>query len=210
MARLWTTLACAATLGAACAAAQPARPPTPRASRPAAPRCTWEPLEGREAGLRLLVQRCDRGADTYVLSFRGPVLERHRPANDTIFGGHYVLEVFTKPADQPIEEAIRERFVLPLEPEARAGCEVRPVERWSPRLGEGKVALTIVATGAYRAALADPARGKDFGCGDHGEQDETTYFEYHPAESRTRYAHVVYGWSGEPPLFDERSLLFRE
>ncbi len=156
----------------------------------------------------MLVARCDAPERRYTFSIRGNALEQHRPADDRTFNGPTVLEVFTKPPDERIEDAIWRRFVEPLGHDARKGCRVVRLRR-SP-LERGKVALTVVPVGAYARRIArEQRRGpRDFGCGVRGRQQALTYFEYHPGESRTTFAWVVYGWESEKPLFDERSIQF--
>lgn len=179
----------------------------PMASRaPMAKDCAWKSFEDKGLGIRLLVQDCPQPNAHYVFSAHGNRLEQHRPADDNTFNGPLVLEMFSKPAAQPIEQAIAAQFIAELPAEARASCKVEALTR--PGFGKDKLAFTLVPTGAYKAEidkeLAEEPR--DFGCGDYGMDQATTYFEYHPAESKTRFAFVVYGM--DEPLFDERSLVF--
>lgn len=178
----------------------------PAASRPAGAGCEWRPFESRALGIRLLREECHAPDIGYVFSVVENRIEQHRPADDRIFGSHVVLEVFRKPAGQDIGQAIAEQFIAKLPPEARASCKVRVLDR--PLLGRGKVALTLMPTGRYGEKIAAELRQypRDFGCGDYGRTQGTTYFEYHPGESRTRFAFVVYGM--DEPLFDEKSIEF--
>ena len=115
-------------------------------------------------------------------------------------------EVLSKPADQSLEEAIRESFVTPLEPEARASCEVRNSTEGPPP-GRDKIIVEIVPTGRYeKKIMHDLERNgpRDFGCGPFGKGQGTTYFEYHPFEDRTKYLYVIYGM--DAPLFDENTI----
>lgn len=83
------------------------------------------------------------------------------------------------------------------------------VERIRRRgFGSDKRLYTLVPTDEYRDQVYAELRQypRDFGCGPFGEGQGSTYFEYHPNESLTRYAFVIYGM--DEPLFDERSLVF--
>src|SRR5262245_22737182 len=94
--------------------------------RSASKGCKWVPFESTSLGLKLQVEDCP-GSNHYEFSTSGNNIERHRPSDDTIFGSHQIIEVFTKSASQPIEEAIRKQFIEKLEPKARKGCKVVPV-----------------------------------------------------------------------------------
>lgn len=180
--------------------------PAAKASRPAWESCEWKPFDSPALGLSLLVQQCTKPSAHYVFSAKGNRLEQHRPSDDRTFGGPLVLEMYSKPAAQSIEQAITEQFIAKLPAEARASCRVEAVTR--PALGAGKQAFTLVPTGEYKAKIDKELseEPRDFGCGEYGKDQGTTYFEYHPGESRTRFAFVVYGM--DEPLFDERSLRF--
>jgi hypothetical protein len=178
----------------------------PAASRPAVAGCEWKPFESKALGIRLLREECQAPDMRYVFSVVKNRIEQHRPADDRIFGSHVVLEVFRKKPEQDIKQAIAEQFIAKLPPEARASCKVKVLDR--PRLGTGKVVLTLMPTGRYAEKIAAELKEypRDFGCGDYGRTQGTTYFEYHPDESRARFAFVVYGM--DVPLFDDNSIQF--
>jgi hypothetical protein len=173
------------------------------AQRPPEPGCAWRPFTG--LGLSLKVQDCSDPGLRYVFSVKGDWIEQHRPSDDATFGAHQVIRVLTKPAQMPIEQAVL-AFARPtLPPEAHGACAVVRAER-SPLKGKGKVALTLMPTGAYAKKIDSDLQDepRDFGCGEYGADQPVTYFEYHPAESRTRFLYVVYG--EDAPLFDEQSI----
>ncbi|MFT3806328.1 hypothetical protein [Arenimonas sp.] len=179
----------------------------PVASRPAlAKECQWKPFEDAGLGVSLLVQDCPQPNAHYVFSAKGNRLEQHRPADDNTFGGPLVLEMFRKKKGETIEQAIATRFIAKLPAEAKASCKVEALAR--PGFGKDRLAFTLVPTGAYKAKIDKELseEPRDFGCGAYGKDQATTYFEYHPAESKTRFAFVVYGM--DEPLFDEQSLKF--
>jgi hypothetical protein len=176
----------------------------PRASRPAEKNCQWKTFHSRSLGVSLLVENCVDPYAHYVYSVVGNRIEQHRPADDRTYGGPLMMEFYTKPAEQSIEKAIAARFVARLPREARLSCRVVPYhERRDTRLR-----YTIMPTGAYAkkiyAELAQYPR--DFGCGDYGAGQSDMYFEYHPAESLTRFVFVDAGQ--DEPLFDQESIRF--
>lgn len=178
------------------------------ASRDPEPGCTWQPFESRELGIRLLVQDCADPRAKYVFSARDGWLEQHRPADDMTFGSSRVIRVLSKPADQPIETAIRAQFIATLaEREAQASCKVVPAKETAVKRG-GKRLFELVPTGAYEKKILRELQKepRDFGCGDYGKGQSTVYFEYHPAESKTRFLWVDAGQ--DAPLFDENSIEF--
>ena len=191
--------------GAMCLAATAALADAPR---PPEPGCTWQPYESAELGLRLLVQDCADPNAKYVFSAKDGWLEQHRPADDRTFGSHRIIRVLTKPASQSVEAAIHEQFVATLpDKAARASCKVAPAKDTAVR-GKDKQVFELVPTGAYEKTILRELRKepRDFGCGEYGKGQAAVYFEYHPAESKTRFLWVDAGQ--DTPLFDENSITF--
>jgi hypothetical protein len=183
------------------------------ASRPPEPGCTWKRHEFKDLGVRLLFQDCKNPDQPYELSVKDNRLEMHRPSNDVIFGSRCLLEVFSKPAKQSIKDAIKDNFVDKIELQdkveehlARESCRVTAFSNVALR-GD-KVTLTIMPSGKYGKRIDKELKEgpRDFGCGQYGRGQSWTYFEYHPLESVTKYAFVVYGQ--DAPLLDENSIEF--
>ena len=178
-------------------------------SRHADPGCAWKPFESPELGIKLLVQDCTDPSAHYVFSAKDGWLEQHRPSDDTTYGSPRVIRVLAKPADQPIEAAIRQQFIDTLaDKTARASCKVAPDKETAVK-GAGKQVFELVPTGAYAKKINCASCGKeprDFGCGDYGKGQATLYFEYHPGESKTKFIWVDAGQ--DAPLFDENSIEF--
>jgi hypothetical protein len=121
----------------------------------------------------------------------------------------------TKPADQSVEAAIHQRFIATLaDQRARAACKVAPIKKGEFRqstgavLSAGKLLFELVPTDAYARWIdRELQKGpRDFGCGDYGKGQKIVYFEYHPAQSKTKFLFVNYGY--DAPLFDENSIEF--
>ena len=180
------------------AAAEPARAPDPG--------CRWEKFESASLGIRLPVENCSDPRMHYVFSTNGDWLEQHRPSDDTTFGSHQIIRVLNKPADRPIEAAIRQQFIATLpDKAARASCKVAAAGQTGVR-GAGKILVEIVPSGAYARMIARQLKEapRDFGCGDYGKGQANLYFEYHPAQSKTTYLWVDAGQ--DAPLFDQNSI----
>jgi hypothetical protein len=170
--------------------------------------CAWKPFESAELGIKLLVEDCTDPRAHYVFSAKDGWVEQHRPSDETTYGSPRVIQVLSKPADQPIEAAIREQFIATMtDKEAKASCTVARAKQTGVK-GAGKQVFELVPTGAYAKKIERELRKepRDFGCGEYGKGQSTVYFEYHPAESKTRFLWVDAGQ--EAPLFDENSLAF--
>ena len=178
--------------------AAPSRPPYDAS-------CRWAPFASTELGLRLWVVDCP-GEYRYEFKAVEDRLEQHRPADDRTFGSHVALQMFRKPAEQPIEEALKQRFIATLPVPARDSCQVERIRRRG--MSDAKQLFTLVPTGNYRDEIHAELQKypRDFGCGAYGKAQDDTYFEYHPGESKTQFAFVIYGM--DEPLFDEKSLIF--
>src|ERR1700722_2657338 len=186
--------------GLSAQAAQPSRPPEQGHG------CVWKPFESQELGIRLLVQDCTDPNIHYEFSTKDGWLEEHRPSDPVTFGPSQIIRVLRKPADQPIVAAIQEQFVAPLtDKEAKASCKVRPFKNVEVK-GKSKQLFTIMPTGAYAKKIDKELQQepRDFGCGEFGAGQATTYFEYHPAESKTKFLYVNTGQ--DEPLFDQASI----
>ena len=202
MTRIWPAL----LLVVAVLGVRPAPTAAPEPSRAPDPGCNWENFESPSLGIRLRVENCSDPSMHYVFSANGDWLEQHRPSDDTTFGSHQVIRVMTKPAEQPIEAAIRRQFIATLtEKAARASCKVARARDTGVN-GNGKILLEIVPFGAYARKIERELKDepRDFGCGDYGKGQATLYFEYHPAESTTKYLWVDAGQ--DDPLFDRNSI----
>ncbi len=169
--------------------------------------CVWQPFVSRPAGVALLVQECGEGHGWVFTADAGGVYQTGRtpPGSSSIGPVKKIIEMYTKPAAQDVTAAVTDRFVRTLPQAAqRTGCVVQPTNRM--RLGPGKQAFVIAPDAGY-AAEAQAMQQAGPGarpCGDHGLADAVWYFEYHPAESQTRYLFVVVGQ--DAPTFDEQSI----
>jgi len=186
----------------AATAAEPSRPPMEGFG------CSWKPFESKELGIRLLVQDCTDPRAHYEFSVKDSWLEQHRPSDPMTFGASQIVRVLTKPADQKIEDAIAEQFIATLtDKDAKASCKVQPFKNAAVK-GKGKLLFTIMPTGAYTKKIDKELKQepRDFGCGDYGAGQSTTYFEYHPGETKTKFLWVDSGI--DDPLFDQASIEF--
>jgi hypothetical protein len=192
------------------------------ASRDAGAACAWKPYEFKELGVRLLFKDCSDSAAHYELHQEGDWIKMRRPANPVTFGSQYLIRVLSKPADQDIAEAIRKQFVTKIvihdspdrrknsidQKAARKQCDVFLKAQWNedplvqrfdilPKPGKYKRQID-------RALQKEP---RDFGCGEYGAGQSSTYFEYHPQQSKTKLIYVNFGWDDDA-LFDENTIVF--
>lgn len=175
-------------------------------SRPAWKGCAWQPFESAELGIRLLVQDCADPSGHYVFSAKDGWLEQHRPSDDRTYGSHQIIRVLMKPADQTIQDAIRQQFVATLsDKQAAASCKVRPFKNPDVHAKDKRL-FEIMPTGAYAKSIDKKLQEgpDDIGCGEFGGGHGTAYFEYHPAASKTKFLYVETGQ--DEPLFDEDSI----
>jgi hypothetical protein len=181
-------------------AAQPSRPPEKDFG------CVWQPFESQELGIRLLVQNCTAPEMHYEFSAKDGWLEEHRLSDPVTFNPAQIIRVLNKPADEKIEDAITQQFVATLTDKvAKASCKARPFKNPEVK-GNGKQLFTIMPTGAYAKKIDKELQKepRDFGCGEFGTGQSTAYFEYHPAESKTKFLYVDTGQ--DEPLFDQDSI----
>lgn len=185
------------------------------------PGCTWKLHEFRDLGVRINYKSCDSSQSQWELRQKDDWIMQHRLGDDVIFGSHYLIRVFTKPADQSIEDAIREQVISKIEVNewksklrnlkdqklARKACEPIEVERHF-RNTEAKIRLELYPKdGPYRRSIERDLRSfpRNFGCGAYGAGQGSRYFEYHPQASKTRFIFVEFGWD-EDAMFEENSI----
>ncbi len=181
----------------------PPRARTLLPSRPQGNGCVWKPFEAPALGIRMLVQNCSEPDWRYVFAVSGNAIFVKSGAAKN----EKIVELFTKPAEQSLGDAIEEAFIQKLTGEAKASCQVRVVKDSLVVLSE-QVIVDIAPTGAYGVRIADEAREgrRDLGCGDYGaNKDGTQYFVYHPDEDKTRYLFVAQ--PENKSLFDQDSIL---
>lgn len=179
-----------------------------QASRAPRAGCGWRPFSDATLGIRLLVESCAPGASAAHFAARGAEIVDIADGDDA--RGTPVVQVFSKPALEPIDAAIRARFFPQMVPRMRAGCRVRrgassdpgdpPSADASPETWE------IVPTESYQEATAKwrAAEPNAMVCGPYGQRNGRGYFEFHPDVSTTRYLFV---WLGaDAPRFDEQSI----
>lgn len=191
-------------------------------SRDAGAGCTWKPYEFKELGVRLLFKDCEDPAAHYELHREGDWIKMRRPSDPVTFGSQYLIRVLTKPADQGITESIQKQFVEQIvindstdksknkrdQFVARKQCGVIVKAQWNddPLLQRFEI---MPKPGKYKRQIDRQLQKepRDFGCGEYGAGQSTTYFEYHPQQSKTKFIYVNFGWD-EDALFDEKTIVF--
>ncbi len=174
--------------------------------------CVWEAYIDDHKGLKLWYQNCSQPSAHYVLSWNNDILEQHRPSDDVKFGSSTVLEMYTKPVQYTIEQAIADQFISKSEKAERDNCRV--VKDDTPPARPGVEYYRIIPTDSYEKLVIEAFNKKnpnggipyDTICGEHGKwASGDAYFEYHPIEAPNRFLFVVVGQ--DEPLFDEKSIV---
>lgn len=169
--------------------------------------CKWQSYEFKKPGVSFLFQECKNSNAHYEITVKGDWIEEHRPSDDKTFGSHQIIQLFEKSASQTLDEAIQEKIISKLMGEAKKDC--KPVSPKKSLLADKrKIVRIVIPTGDYAKKIAkepvEGPRGSD--CGQYGYSEGEVYFEYHPEESKTKFAFVIYGM--DEPLFDENSIRF--
>lgn len=180
--------------------------------RPANDGCKWEAHDYKKMGLKLWYQNCKDPSAHYVLSWNKNVLEEHRPADDTTYGGPAILELNQKPDNVTAAAAITNMYVSKLTDIERENCSVVPyttAQETPAGIERYKIVPTIEyeqeVVNAFNQENPDGGVPYDVICGDHGKASEgEAYFEYHPAEATNKFLYVIVGQ--DTPLFDENSI----
>jgi hypothetical protein len=168
------------------------------------PGCEWRGSVDPSIRLYLLVQECTEGAHKYsFLAYGNAIYQVPASAGGEIAKGKRIVEVFEKPAGQPIAEALQEQFIAKLPSPAKEGCLVRSPAAGVKVADPTKSTYEIVPGPAYKGGSEAGSRP----CGDYGKADSPMYFEYHPRESRVRFLFVNAG--GDPPMFDAQAIRLR-
>lgn len=164
------------------------------------PGCTWKMFESAELGIRMPVQECSKPSDHYVFSVEDNKVVHVLPVDKE---PTVAVEVFTKPADQPIREAIKERFIDTLPGGFNKTCVVD-----SPSGTTSQKERFVIKPNEARMKIIEKEAGTDMPdyseCGDHAINYAITYFEYQPERSKTTYFYVYGGQDQQP--FDEGSI----
>ncbi len=184
--------------------------------------CVWKPYAFKELGVRLLFKDCKDPAAHYELHQEGDWIKMRRPSDPVTFGSQYLLRVLSKPAEQAITDAIQKQFVAQIvindatdlrknkrdQIAARKQCSVIPKAQWNDDILTQRFEI-MPKPGKYQRQIdRELQQGpRDFGCGEYGAGQATTYFEYHPQQSKTKFIYVNFGWDDDA-LFDEKTIEF--
>ena len=175
-------------------------------STPAGVDCIWKPFESPTLGLKMLVQECAMPERQYTLRAQGNAIYFRPKGGDRTVREEKIIEVFTKPLDVPIQNAIHQRFVIPSTAYRNAGCEVRDI-RDLLFLGREQITLDIFPIGQYGYPSELTGKGDAYSvCGDYGfKPDNSRYFSFHPDEDKTKYLFI--SLPANKSLFDPLSIM---
>lgn len=175
-------------------------------SSPTGVDCAWKTFDSPTLGLKMLVEDCASPERQYVFRAEGNVIYVRAKAGDLARQEHKIIEVFTKPADLPIRNAIYQRFVIPVPAYQTAGCQVRNMHDLL-FLEREQITLDIFPLGQYGYPSELSGKSDAYSvCGDYGfKADGSRFFSFHPDEDKTKY--IFISMPGNKSLFDPLNIL---
>lgn len=175
-------------------------------STPAGVDCAWKTFDSPSLGLKMLVQQCAAPERQYTLRTQGNAIYLRAKAGDGAGREQKIIEVFAKPVDVPIQNAIHQRFVAPSAAYKNAGCDVRDIQDLL-FLGREQITLDIFPIGQYGYPSELTGKGDAYSvCGDYGfKPDNSRFFSFHPDEDKTKYLFI--SMPANKSLFDPLSIL---
>jgi hypothetical protein len=168
--------------------------------------CTWQPVQNKSLGISMLTEQCN--PPVYSFSVIGNYIEQEN-VNGPLYASETrkAIEIFTKPANQKIEDAIKTQFINNLPRTFSKTCIV-VTETYN--LGNNATERYLIEPNSARKAILDKEAGTDIPdyseCGTYAfDPDGEAYFEYQPNNSKTKFMFVSIGNGGEP-YFDQDSI----
>lgn len=171
--------------------------------------CSWKTISDKVVGVEMFAQDCDFGFRKIRFEPSPKDASIYSVMIDTAPGSkesrEALIVVFKKPAGEAIEASIR-RVASPKAPAARRPrCKVLPAK--DAGLPKGHLAYAYAPDDEEKLVAEAHGDIPELPCGEYGlDFDSQSYFEYHPSESKTRFAMVFIGQ--DEPLFDEKTLKF--
>jgi hypothetical protein len=170
-------------------------------SRSADAGCKWKPFEDQKVGIRMLTEDCS--PQQYTYSILNNSIERQNIASPSL-PKEKIVEIFTKPAAQTIQNAIQKQFIDTLPGTFSKTCSVIKNEK----ILNDSERYSIEPNPARKAILNTEAKSdipNYSECGEYAtDPDSEQYFEYQPNNSTTKFMFI---WVGqETPSFDEDSI----
>ena len=175
-------------------------------STPAGVDCEWKPFDSPSLGLKMLVQQCGSAVRQYIFRTQGNAIFFRAKAGEQAGREQKIIEIFAKPVDAPVQNAIHQRFVAPSQAYRNAGCEVRDI-RDLLFLGREQITFDIFPIGQYGYPSELTERGEAYSvCGDYGfKADNSRFFTFHPDEDKSKYLFI--SMPANKSLFDPLSIL---
>lgn len=142
--------------------------------------CESTLFSSKQIGITVPFQQCQED-DPFSLRAVGNTLYlvRRSAVQAAVRSGLPVLDYFKKNADETADQAISRQFVSAQD--AANGCRVAPVN------------IKGVTSDAKQTFEVVDSVGSGEGCGEFGGAPKQQYFEYHPAESKTRFLFIRRG-----------------
>jgi hypothetical protein len=186
------------------APAAPGYPPI-HASHPAMDGCWWVPFLSHNFGFEAAIQTCGK-KETTTLVFeneKGIVIKYQ---GNAAIEPEQICVVETKPAEQTIEAAIKQKHIMTLSvPAARSSCRAK----CDPVNSAGTLNCNVEAVGPYsklKKFNTEDDRGESPCPGLTTDDAIARFFLYRPSESKTKY--LFFQEDDNGIVFDHESLHF--
>ncbi len=155
--------------------------------------CKWVPFTNEKLGISMLVEKCFPQMYPYYSISGKAVLEHYVNDPATPDVPKKVIEVFTKPADQKIEEALKAQFIDVLPSPFSKTCVVVKTTDDTATKSQYKI-----EPNKTRMAEINKESGTDIPdyseCGTYAlNPDSIEYFEYQPGNAKTKFIYVDAG-----------------
>ena len=159
--------------------------------------CQWVPAVLAQVRIALLVEQCTGKNASRSTETKGLAAPYSKGVTAEIL-------VFTKPAAQSIEAAIRQHLASSLSPAARLACHaVLSKDQWPSSTWQQ---YDFTATIGPLARKENPSEIEDLPCSPWEDMDSAVKFLYRPSDTKTKFLFV--GLGQEEPSWDVESIRF--
>ena len=195
-------------------AAAPGLPPI-HASHDAQPNCWWQPYVSEKFGLEAAVETCADKKTTSTVVEMEDGLGLQYQGNTPVNPPERFVRILTKPAEQPIEVALKQQFISKLKvPAARTACRVikgygahDPSDTGISKNDPNILYYAVQASGPYSKLKKFQGEDGESPCEALEMNDAiSAFFLYNPTESKTKF--LFFQEDDNGATFDQDSVHF--
>jgi hypothetical protein len=177
------------------------------------PGCQWSPVVSKRYGFAILVMNCTGPGSESMPKYAADdpgfinsyVDDQRLNAADPKNAHSATIEVFTKPAAQTLDTAVRQQILSTVKPRWRASCHVKLSKEQQPGIQMQTYDFTsTTGPGVQASKKADFTDALP--CSPWEASDSESNFYYKPSESRTTFFFSNTGQ--EPPNYEMDSIRF--